>query len=426
MHFSPEKKTAFGISCTKGSESIANGVLNEHATKVQDKHLKSAADGTSEQSYGCKIPAVILGVLACVGLEHILKPETKEITCSMLWDGCDAEDGKQDSANNHGSHHFLLLPQKGTEQKDMASDELHPGDNRTDNNELEFLSQGSVGQSEKDLTRESSYGTNSTKGLQLIDASSCSQQSFVGRSARKGASKTCKFFFPLANKNRMPSTISKYRPSEINVEDSMFSSSAYKSTSRENQSVSDDLKLNPVCCFDEKDSLSIEICLPDEDSLITVDDFRIKSYKDMLEGNQVKGDRVSPSPPVDITMKLTDSNIGIKDEKYAPHLCKFEAPVHQGKTSYHSQPACTNSQVKSINPKFQPQNTANRPFSTNTLPTTFHRSYAKPQQQLQQTFVTDTIPTCYMPELYHVHAFPWNYQTSSYGCVPVPTPGTMS
>ncbi|PRQ60184.1 hypothetical protein RchiOBHm_Chr1g0378421 [Rosa chinensis] len=425
-----EEKPAYGISCTEGSESIAHGISNEHSNKVPDEHLKSTTDETSEQLYGCKIPAVILGVLACIGLEHILKPETKEISCSLLWDGCDAEDGNQDSANHHGSHHHLLLPEKGTEQKDttassklnIASDELRPSDSITDNNKLIFLSQGNAGQCEKDLSQEPSYGTSSTKGLQLTDSSSCIRQSSVGRATRKSVSKTCRFFFPVANKNHLASAISKYKPSVINSEDIRFSSSTDQSKGRENQSVSDDLKLNPVCCSDEKDTLPLELCLPDEDSLITVDDFRIVSYKDMLERNEIKADRVMPNAPVDSSRKPMDTKIGIKDEK-STHVYKSEVPVYQGKSSYRASPALINSQVKAVNPKFKPQNTSNRAFSTNVLPTTFHQSQAKPHQQLQQTLFTETVPTPYMPDLYHAQAFPWNYQMSSYGCVPVPTPG---
>ncbi|KAL6123182.1 hypothetical protein ACLB2K_075704 [Fragaria x ananassa] len=395
-----EQKPAYGISCTEGSELIAHGVSNDHSTKVPDNHSKSTTTDETSQLYGCNMPAVILGVLACVGIEHIFKPETKEFSCSMLWDGCDAEDGKQDSGNHHGSHHLMLLPEEGTEQKDMTSSSELRTDSITDNSELKFVSKENAGEFEKDSTQKPSFGTSSTKGLQLTSACTCNRLSSVGRSTRKSVSQTCKFFFPIANKNHLASATRKYKPSVINSEAIVFSSATDQSKGRENQSVSNDLKLNPVCCSDEKDSLPIELCLPDEDSLITVDDFRVVSYKDMLERNEVKSDRVSPSAPVD-----SSTNVNT-----VPPVCK-------GKPSYRASPALTNSQVKAVNPKFKPQNPSSQAFSTNVFPTNFNQTQAKPHQQM--------FTTTYMPELYQVQAFPWNYQMSGYGCVPlsVPTPG---
>ncbi|KAL6127169.1 hypothetical protein ACLB2K_075212 [Fragaria x ananassa] len=384
-----EKKPAYGISCTEGSELIAHGVSNDHSTKVPDNHSKSTTTDETSQLYGCNIPAVILGVLACVGIEHIFKPETKEF-----------KDGKRDSGNHHGSHHLMLLPEEGSEQKDMTSSSELRTDSITDNSELKFVSKGNAGEFEKDSTQEPSFGTSSTKGLQLTSACTCNRLSSVGRSTRKSVSQACKFFFPIANKNHLASSTRKYKPSVINSEAIVFSSATDQSKGRENQSVSNDLKLNPVCCSDEKDSLPIELCLPDEDSLITVDDFRVVSYKDMLERNQVKSDRVSPSAPIDSSTHVNS----------VPPVCK-------GKTSYHASPALVNSQVKAVNPKFKPQNPSSQAFSTNLFPTNFNQSQGKPHQQM--------FTTTYMPELYQVQAFPWNYQMSGYGCVPlsVPTPG---
>ncbi|PRQ47283.1 putative non-specific serine/threonine protein kinase [Rosa chinensis] len=59
---------------------------------------------------------------------------------------------------------------------------------------------------------------------------------------------------------------------------------------------------------DEKDTFPFELCLPDEDSLITVVD-----YKDMVERNQVKADGVSLSAAVDSSSKPMDTKIGIQD-----------------------------------------------------------------------------------------------------------------
>lgn len=218
----------------------------------------------------------------------------------------------------------------------------------------------------KDLTREPSYCTGSRKRLQSTDASFFIQQ-------------------PIVDNYVFPSTTNEYGLIGFDCEDSMSSSSVDQSKSKENLLVSDDfvatfrsgveidpgLKLNPDSCFNGKDSLPIELLLPDEDSLITVDDFRFTPDKEdntmlVVEGIPVKADRVSSISPVDTCRKLTGLNIfknerstQLSSEGSEQNACKSPAQFHQAQPKqFHpldSQPiqAHKRSQMKTHNLKLQ-------------------------------------------------------------------------
>ncbi|KAI5347108.1 hypothetical protein L3X38_014987 [Prunus dulcis] len=313
----------------------------------------------------------------------------------------------------------------------------------------------------KDLTREPSYCTGSRKRLQSTDASSFIQQ-------------------PIVDNYVFPSTTNEYGLIGFDCEASMSSSSVDQSKSKENQLVSDDfiatfrsgveidpgLKLNPDSCFDGKDSLPIELLLPDEDSLITVDDFRCTPDKEdntmlMVEGIPVKADRVSSISPVDTCRKLAGLNIfknerstQLSSEGSEQNACKSPAQFHQaqpkqGKTSFHpldSLPiqAHMRSQMKPRTSNYNCHKPSRHPSATNLVPaSTFHHSHAKPHQQLQQPLLIPGIlphqifgsprramaplpsnQSRYMQELSPIQDFPLNYQSSNHGCFGMPNPGT--
>ncbi|ONI25407.1 hypothetical protein PRUPE_2G301400 [Prunus persica] len=313
----------------------------------------------------------------------------------------------------------------------------------------------------KDLTREPSYCTGSRKRLQSTDASSFIQQ-------------------PIVYNYVFPSTTNEYGLIGFDCEASMSSSSVDQSKSKENQLVSDDfiatfrsgveidpgLKLKLDSCFDGKDSLPIELLLPDEDSLITVDDFRCTPDKEdntmlMVEGIPVKADRVSSISPVDTCRKLAGLNIfknerstQLSSEGSEQNACKSPAQFHQaqpkqGKTSFHpldSQPiqAHMRSQMKPITSNYNCHKPSRHPSATNLVPaSTFHHSHAKPYQQLQQPMLIPGIlphqifgsprramaplpsnQSRYMQELGPIQDFPLNYQSSNHGCFGMPNPGT--
>ncbi|KAL6291563.1 hypothetical protein ACE6H2_009073 [Prunus campanulata] len=309
----------------------------------------------------------------------------------------------------------------------------------------------------KDLTRESLYCTGSRKRLQSTDAPSFIQQ-------------------PIVDNYVFPSTTNEYGLIGFDCEDIMSSQSVDQSKSKENLLVSDDfvatfrsgveidqgLKLNPDSCFDGKDSLPIELLLPDEDSLITVDDFRFTPDKEdntmlVVEGIPVKADRVSSISPVDTCRKLTGLNIfknerstQLSSEGSEQNACKSPAQFHQAQPKqFHpldSQPiqAHKRSQMKPLTSNYNCRKPSRHPLATNLVPaSTFHHSHAKPHQQLQQAMLIPGIlphqifgsprsamaplpsdQSRYMQELGPIQNFPLNYQSSNHGCFEMPNPGT--
>jgi hypothetical protein len=113
------------------------------------------------------------------------------------------------------------------------------------------------------------------------------------------ASLPCEFASQVMDNSFFLSKIDEYGPSVVNQEGVMSSSYNTQTDSSEmkgNKQVSDDilakigskvqpkegLKLNPVGDFDEKSDSTIKNCLPDEDSLITFDDYCFLPDEDSL------------------------------------------------------------------------------------------------------------------------------------------------
>jgi hypothetical protein len=113
------------------------------------------------------------------------------------------------------------------------------------------------------------------------------------------ASLPCEFASQVMDNSFFPSKVDEYGPSVVNQEGVMSSSYNTQTDSSEmkgNKQVSDDilakigskvqpkegLKLNPVRDFDEKSASTIKNCLPDEDSLITFDDYCFLPDEDSL------------------------------------------------------------------------------------------------------------------------------------------------
>lgn len=386
--------------------------------------------------------------------EHVISPasveniETKSLTNSLIPEWSDPTANHTKSREifcSKFAHHFPV-----TETKPTCG--------------ISSCSEGSESMAHgvsKDLTREPLYCTGSRKRLQSTYASSLIEQL-------------------IADNYVFPSTTNEYGLIGFDCEASMSSSSVDQSKSKENQFVSDDfiaafrsgveidpgLKLSPDSCFDGKDSLPIELLLPDEDSLITVDDFRFTPDKEdntmlMVEGIPVKADRVSLISPVDTCRRLTGLNIfknerstQLSSEGSEQNACKSPAQFHQaqpkqGRTSFHpldSQPiqAHMRSQMKPITSNYNCHKPSHHPSATNLVPaSTFHHSHAKPHQQLQQPMLIPGIlphqifgsprramaplpsdQSRYMQELGPIQDFPLNFQLSNHGCFGMPNPGT--
>jgi hypothetical protein len=146
------------------------------------------------------------------------------------------------------------------------------------------------------------------------------------------ASLPCEFASPVMDNSFFPSKVDEYGPSVVNQEgvmSSIYNTQTDSSEMKGNKQVSDDilakigskvqpkegLKLNPVRDFDEKSDSTIEMCLPDEDSLITFDDYCFLPDEDSLitgDDFRLPSDEkslFSPSSQVHHTEKTSGLNV---------------------------------------------------------------------------------------------------------------------
>ncbi|KAM1817783.1 hypothetical protein ACFX12_002025 [Malus domestica] len=462
-----EKTPSYGISCCERSEFIAHevsedltqepsyggsgeGLQSTDASSFiqQGSVERSGKNGISEP---CNLPLPIAD-------KYVFPSTTEEYELISM----DGEDSLSSSSGEQSKGRETQLVSDDFVEKLRLGVQFDPGS--------ESIAYGVS----KDLTREPSYDTVSGKGLQSTDATSLIQQSSLERSARNDVSEPCKFPLP----------IDEYALIWLDCENMLFSSSGEKSKSRESRLASNDLleKMrsgvpfdpglihNPVCCIDDTESFPIELLLPDEDSLITADDFKFTPEKDnnTIEGSPVKADGVNSSAPFAISTNLTGLNI-FKDEKStqlssedSTSFCNSynvvtglgtysnsqELQPYRSPETFHRVRTIQSRQTKQTS--FCPLDShpaqvrkasvpSHHPFSTNILPSTVHHSLAKQHQQLLQMHVPGRIPqhqlsgcpggamthcpcdqSRYLQEFGPTQDFPLNYQPPSHGSFEMP------
>ncbi|KAM1163086.1 hypothetical protein ACFX2I_002027 [Malus domestica] len=462
-----EKTPSYGISCCERSEFIAHevsedltqepsyggsgeGLQSTDASSFiqQGSVERSGKNGISEP---CNLPLPIAD-------KYVFPSTTEEYELISM----DGEDSLSSSSGEQSKGRETQLVSDDFVEKLRLGVQFDPGS--------ESIAYGVS----KDLTREPSYDTVSGKGLQSTDATSLIQQSSLERSARNDVSEPCKFPLP----------IDEYALIWLDCENMLFSSSGEKSKSRESRLASNDLleKMrsgvpfdpglihNPVSCIDDLESFPIELLLPDEDSLITADDFKFTPEKDnnTIEGSPVKADGVNSSSPFAISTNLTGLNI-FKDEKSTQRssedstsFCNSynvvtglgtysnsqELQAYRSPATFHRVRTIQSRQTKQTS--FCPLDShpaqarkasvpSHHPFSTNILPSTVHHSLAKQHQQLLQMHVPGRIPqhqlsgcpggamthcpcdqSRYLQEFGPTQDFPLNYQPPSHGSFEMP------
>lgn len=356
LTLSPEEKHGSGISsnmrggskvygmphgnATETSRLLSNG--NELSPKLTTYTSQSAKVGISEQLFGCNKPTVTTGALTCGDLElsFLFKiSENDLIQHHYEQDGSinDTENGQPNSPNQCGaSQHLLSLLQKGTVLTDLAAspDKSLLFEVGTGSNVNSIFGPENAGKSDN---QEALHGTSFTKELQLTDASLFLQKGSQCSVTKDDASLPCGFASPVMDNSFFPSKVDEYGPSVVNQEGIMSSSYNTLTDSSEmkgNKQVSDDilakigskvqpkegLKLNPVRDFDEKSDSTIEICLPDEDSLITFDDYCFLPDEDsLITGDDFwlpsdENSLFSPSSQVHNTEKPSGLNVTLSHE----------------------------------------------------------------------------------------------------------------
>ncbi|GMY07315.1 hypothetical protein FCV25MIE_02554 [Fagus crenata] len=302
---------------------------NDLLPKLMTCTSQSAEDLISEQLYCCNKPIVTQEVLTCGHFERSFLSGISENASTQHQNvqgfSCnDTKDGQQTSPNQHdASQRLLSMCQKDTVLIDLAESQGRGllFDVGTDSNVINIFSKGNTGKSNM---QEAVYGTNFTKELQLPDASVPLQKGSASRVTKNDALLPCEFPFPEVGNNFFPSKLDEYRPSRVNSEGIMSTKCNKKTDLSEmtgNQLVSDailaeigskvqpklGLKLNPVIDFDEKSDSTIEISLPDEESLVTFDESCLSPNEDslitfddfsFLSDDSVKSDLFGSSSPV--------------------------------------------------------------------------------------------------------------------------------
>ena len=433
--FSPEGKPTGGISSNMKGEmyGVPRGLVTETNCLFPNKNdllpklmtctSQSAEDLISEQLYCCNKPIVTQEVLTCGHFERSFLSGISENASTQHQNvqgfSCnDTKDGQQTSPNQHDASQCLLsMCQKDTVLIDLAESQGRGllFDVGTDSNVINIFSKGNTGKSNM---QEAVYGTNFTKELQLPDASVPLRKGSASRVTKNDALLPCEFPFPEVGNNFFPSKLDEYRPSRVNLEGIMSTKCNKKTDLSEmtgNQLVSDailaeigskvqpklGLKLNPVIDFDEKSDSTIEISLPDEESLVTFDESWLLPDEDslitfddfsFLSDDSVKSDLFGSSSPVhNVTLSEENSSqlhldgptahcksyglMGLETSNHTLHAQQSYSQFHHtppfmGRAFY-----SPNSQRNSMKSKTYP---CNPPpchyFSPNMLPSLFPQS----------------------------------------------------
>ncbi|KAA8520677.1 hypothetical protein F0562_015051 [Nyssa sinensis] len=410
---------------------LSSELANRHITS----NITSATIGISDQLYSSNKNEAVPTVLTCEDLEQTFLSEFSEnsSTLQQTMLGMSVSGGKIDQpkadVDNCASQHLLSLLQKGTCLEDMtpspnldikSPDKVHISevanigtvpDNRREANAENIHDTG------KSVTLETLFGSAFMKELQSAEAPVSVQRSSVG-SARIDVSEPHGLSFPFSDDGLFSSTVSEIGSNRTSYESNVLASNhrqQIKSDKIENwlgfnglqiEVDSSKLQSEVVSKLDGFDG-TMEIQLPEEDSLITVGDpVNPPNTMFMPAGNSTKGELLSSSTPVDIAEQLAAVNTVFKDERSMvgqvgppfvhgpydlmepeipyrnlhaqPLSPQFHSPqMNHGRPLFHpldSRPAHINPQMKFMAPESITHHNGppNRQFPANMLHPPFH------------------------------------------------------
>ncbi|KAJ0099121.1 hypothetical protein Patl1_20221 [Pistacia atlantica] len=291
------------------STNLSSG-RNELAPKLISSTSTPDTNVISEQLYNCHTPNVIPGVLTGEDFEVSMLSELNEYYLTQRhsvkgWKSYKKKDRQPNSAAEHGASRHLL---SFLEEPDQ-----------TDKEKFSKLSMASIGFAKDSQTTEFA-------GIQAHS---------VGMATGNDMLKPREFPFPASGNNKIfCPAVNESRSIGINCE-GIISKSCCKRTAvskiGESISISDDSqtnigynlgsesesKLSPVSGFDESADSIEEVCLPDEDSLITVDDFILPQDSTFsAEGGSVKSDFFTVNSQVDNSDELEALSLNRGEEIY--------------------------------------------------------------------------------------------------------------
>ncbi|KAF8379585.1 hypothetical protein HHK36_029026 [Tetracentron sinense] len=426
-----------GMSDEKETELIPPNFhfeSNELRHKFMTSTPTSATVEISESLYYCNKQDAALGVLTCEDLEQSMLSEINENSSSLPhtaqgWNVSDAKTEQPKAViDNRASQHLLSLLQKGTSLKNLSpsanldigsSDILHVFEGSV-STVLNSSSEGNPEKhhnTEKSLTLETLFGTAFMMELQSVEAPVSIQRGSVGGLTRSDVSERHGLAFPVADDAFFPSTVGDYGSNGTSYEGNVLTSNHIQPTKsdkieghwlgfddprtevRSKFQTEVGSRHSAVCGFDDKGDREVEIRLPEEDSLITVDDPGPPNSMFMPSRNASKAELLSSNKAVDFAEKLAALNDVHKDERsmvpgmdgppfyrgpYDPmdpeilyqklHVRPSSPPIHHhrmnhGRPLFHpldSHPAHMNSQIKFMGPDsiihHFPANMLNPPF----------------------------------------------------------------
>ncbi|XP_038709781.1 uncharacterized protein LOC120004496 isoform X1 [Tripterygium wilfordii] len=299
-----------------------------------------AADENSNKLYTYKESTVTPGVLTCNDLEQSISSDGKKDYYTRRgeqgWSTCDMEDNQTNSSSSHGVSQCLnSLLDKGKSLSDSETssilsmgspDGVYLYEAGDDGKHLNTLN---TEISKKMFTQYGTLGAGLSKELLSIELET-GQEVYMGRMTKNDALEPIGGLHSV-NRDAISLTIDgSIGINHIGFEIPICANKSGLSTSKGDQCTGNDIPMKavyPTNGSDGKANSFDDLCLPDEDSLITVDDWIFPEDSiSMPDGISNKADLLASNTPGDVAQKLAASFVSRSDERYT-------RPNREGPTS---------------------------------------------------------------------------------------------
>ncbi|XP_052194166.1 uncharacterized protein LOC127802414 [Diospyros lotus] len=364
---------------------------SELTNRYLTSNMPSSTMEMSEQFYNGSKQEPVVPILTCEDLEQTILSEYSSRNSTLQttgqgWSGYGGQESKAD-IDNRASQHLLSLLQKGTGLKDIAEplnldsgslDKLHVIEGAivgsANDNTIEEKPE-KIHQSGKTLTLETLFGSAFMKELQSAEAPVSAQRGVFG-SVRTDTSEPHGSSFAVMDGSMFPnSAVGTESNSRSSHESNILLSNQeqqIRSEKVENWLGINGTQIEADPSKHQNDIMaklggfdaSVDIQLPEEESLITVGDpVNTPNSSFMPAGNSNKGELLPSNRTVDIAEKLAALSTAFKDERpmigqegppfgLSPQL--HPPSMHQGRPFFHQldqHPSHVNSQVGLMTPE---------------------------------------------------------------------------
>lgn len=389
-----------------GEKGGGSQVFDDKATEHLEPHFSFQSAGLADRNMTSNListiventkqlcntdkPEAVPAVLTCEDLEQSMLSGITENGSTLAppvpgWSGPDAKTEKQETnIDDQASQHLLSLLQKGMGLQDIApsanlgirsSDKLQNvevanlGTGLRNPREVDAENSPNSG---KPLTLETLFGTAFMKELKSVGAPASSQRGSVGHA---DVSESHGLPFPVINDPLLTSTVEN-APNISHHRSGVIVSNQrqqLKSDRIEGHLLGYDIQ-NEVDSSQLQNELasklggfdgSVEIRLPEEDSLITVSDpLNLQNF--IPARNSAKAELSTPETPIDIAEKLAALNPAFRDERpivggqEGPPFLRGPFDMREPDVQYHnlhlqpSSPQFHPAQLNQMGPMFRP------------------------------------------------------------------------